>query len=246
MRKHLRTNTALLILVLILGTDAYCMASRCVNRPIDSTVGGFLSYYVLGCRTAVRSTWESSEWVVHMTNGQLTVEENPVVRGDRPPTMVGGFRISRYTRDAGWHAPSQHRQRMMFYDLQMTNGIPTDPWQEIRDDFIEQEVRPRAAEWKWSKHDVDHLLASPRTGPRQTLSANRGVTVSRILPLGIAHDAITLTTLFLLIWSIRLNLVRWRKDKRLRAAQCPNCRYSIVGLPTNTCPECGQDFCNAD
>ncbi|MCA9292326.1 MAG: hypothetical protein KDA20_00770 [Phycisphaerales bacterium] len=47
---------------------------------------------------------------------------------------------------------------------------------------------------------------------------------SRLLPLGIAHDAITLTTLVLLIWSIRLNLARIREARRLRASQCPNCR----------------------
>ena len=209
------------------------MASRCVPKnPIDSPIGGFLAYGMFWYRSTGGDNYERFEWDVHIeADGTLHIVEDPKwpARDEEVHTWIGTLRLAKQTRYVGFYAPVLRREHMWLYDESMLDS-PSEHWSSARTKFIEQVVLPRGADWGWSKPNIDRLVT------------NRDGVVSYLLPLGIAHDAITLTTLILLIWSIRLNIVRVREAKRLRASQCPHCRYSIVGLPTNTCPECGREF----
>ena len=60
---------------------------------------------------------------------------------------------------------------------------------------------------------------------------HRGVYYGRDLPLGYPTGALVLVSLVLLIKSL---------SKRKRANTCP-CGYSLEGLTSNTCPECGVE-----
>ncbi len=68
---------------------------------------------------------------------------------------------------------------------------------------------------------------------------------ARLLGWGFVHNAASIGVFVLMCWS-----VRWAREYRaaykawaarlsLRRGSCPECGYSIVGLPTHTCPECG-------
>lgn len=55
-------------------------------------------------------------------------------------------------------------------------------------------------------------------------------------------NAISLFALCAFVGSARRCLVKTmdRRTRRLAAGECPTCRYAIMGLPTDVCPECGE------
>lgn len=72
-------------------------------------------------------------------------------------------------------------------------------------------------------------------------------TRSRVLPLGMLHNTISLCLFgalaLSLVGGVRAVRHACRDDtrrKRLRCGFCPRCEYSIVGLASPVCPECGE------
>lgn len=65
---------------------------------------------------------------------------------------------------------------------------------------------------------------------------------SRLLPIHMTDQGCEIVLWVPLICTFLWVLVRWYLFLRIRstAMQCANCGYSLIGLPSDRCPECGK------
>ena len=79
--------------------------------------------------------------------------------------------------------------------------------------------------------------------PKFAHLGERDALTSRILWSGIALNTATIVALMGFLWSIvwvPRGYVRFIRGRRRRIGLCPNCRYDLAGLTSDTCPECGS------
>lgn len=79
--------------------------------------------------------------------------------------------------------------------------------------------------------------------PKFAHLGERDALTSRILWGGIALNTATIVALMGFLWSIvwvPRGYVRFIRGRRRRIGLCPNCRYDLAGLTSDTCPECGS------
>ncbi len=87
---------------------------------------------------------------------------------------------------------------------------------------------------------------------RQALINGKVAHLDGISFLGIAHNTISLAAFAMLCWSIPLNIHKLSPSNLLKGFHtipidaCPHCRYSTIGLTTDTCPECGNCISTSD
>jgi len=77
--------------------------------------------------------------------------------------------------------------------------------------------------------------------------AEQDVRTSTIVWAGYAENTIVAAAALGFIVSLRCVPMTWRRWRdccplgRIRRGLCPTCAYPVVGLPGNTCPECGRE-----
>ncbi len=113
--------------------------------------------------------------------------------------------------------------------------------------------------WPWRSMYFINLWVE-RQGPAVTRRGLRVAVPGRhraagqidlVIPLGVAVQPMLLNTVFYgavflclaAIWRVaRESAARAQRRNRLQKAECPNCEYSLRGIESDRCPECGSSI----
>jgi hypothetical protein len=165
-------------------------------------------------------------------NGSLVVvsmdsDEDMKLMGEVPP--LGHVTYSHVSRVTGLWGPT-HSSKM--FQLSASKIRADERW-----DLPESETLARELAF-------DHLVATGEAGPLPPALRTQDLTIGSIIWGGYVFNLFSLLAFAAMIGCVRRfpeTLVPLR-ERRLRAGLCPRCRYSISGLPTPVCPECGEQL----
>jgi len=236
----------LIVLVHVGLFDIACIASRWPT--IDTPASSFLhDACTTGRRCGSRGivpNISTSLWttVYRLPDGTLT-SNLPFVPPDQlsqctPTNAVDSVIIHRTSGKLGWYVPTFKGERIRVYSANslLPMSTPFHPHTTLIMNRLSSET----------------LFFSPplTSSERRTLLATGRLSRGHTLWLGWLHNAWALLLAIAIPVSITANLDRARRwfiaSRRTERQECPHCRYSTVGLTTNTCPECGERFSNTD
>lgn len=230
MRKRLRAiaNHPItpMVLAIVLGLDLWCLFSRVTQYPT-------LTQKVLQQTFGPSIKWNFSMYAgytIERDDGTIEMIRDIEWRVDphtgREPNIVESLSIAHSRIPRGLYAPTWRTHSTTFHIVKYRQDVPEEAV-ALREEFVRQSMAVGYLPRDFSQQNIAKLLESGVV--RRT----------EWLPLGHLHNAMSFAAFALLCWSLRLNIPKlWRR--RTDPTECPHCRYSAIGLTTNTCPECGR------
>ncbi len=217
------------ILIFYVALDLVCIGSRYGWRSTDASK---LLYEPLFSRPKWSVSWVMAA-VTRGDDQSLILLCQDQREWESRPDLLAPSRVVDYISvfpdprsDCGTYAPTYSRLDLTPTDFQPGSLTPAQQ-SDFRRQFLEHWVARRIMPTDLSSEERSRFIA--------------GQSVIRVthLPLGYLHNTLSLTIFAMLCWSLRLNIPKlWRR--RADPTKCPHCRYSTIGLTTDTCPECGH------
>ncbi len=208
---------------------------RHTNRGLRSWVCAI----VCGASLTYAIAWASALWSPYTRRVRPTVLEKYIGIGQEHHHAFGFHvrttRGSRGFSEMGyWH----FKEWSGHYDSTFTAGWPT---QAVTSDVRAYHAEPLGPALQGLDLPVGILLT--RGYPTDRLPAFLHAQPRRRLPLIPAWPGFLVSTVFyailtLALWLTASNARRWLRTRR---DCCPSCGYSLAGLRSNSCPECGSD-----
>jgi hypothetical protein len=224
-----RPRLTVLLLALLLA-DAALIA---VTEPADSELGDAVHRLVTG--GSLRQRW------LHFAQAYVNGEGGSPVffdSWDEPTRLLNAaprstlvLQANVYSERLGLWAVT-HERWDASVDPKFGQGLSAGQVRDSRQQVVEQlATRPG-----WLTPDIAARLRS---------SDYKGIIV---LPVGVVHDGLALAGLAAFVGSLAWvpAALRERRQRRMLAlGRCPGCAYSLSGLESVVCPECGGTLSSA-
>jgi hypothetical protein len=169
---------------------------------------------------------------------EVSWDEVTRLLSERPGDVLG-IACAGARRRTGLWAPTREHETVRI-ELRYGSGFTPRERERARALFIDTVIAPA---WRAPADGDD-----PQSPERLDHLRRGDVEATRVLWGGHVHNAASLLALLAALYSLQWvpRAPAWLRARRharaLARARCPQCGYSITGLPGNRCPECGRTW----